>query len=115
LLCKVPIFFIRRLGSRRVYQKRRKKWGLSFKKIGDDVIAQKAVTSFKQGARHGMAFFKIKSTCPSDFLKNITLRYYEFCSKLYVHTVFIVMSYYRNGTESITVTGRYSMLACKNE
>jgi hypothetical protein len=69
-------------------KKRRKKWGLSFKKIGDDVIAQKAVTSFKQVARHRMAFFKIKSTCPSDFPKNITLRYYEFCSKLYVHTVY---------------------------
>jgi hypothetical protein len=102
LLCKVSIFFIRRLGSRRVYQKEKKKVGVVIKKKnGDDVIAQKAVTSFKQGARHGMAFFKIKSTCPSDFLKNITLRYYEFCSKLYVHTVFIVMSYYRNGTESI--------------
>jgi hypothetical protein len=37
LLCKVPIFFIHRLGSR----KRRKKWVLSFKKIGDDIIAQK--------------------------------------------------------------------------
>jgi hypothetical protein len=57
------------------------------KKIGDDVIAQKAVTSFKQVGRHRMAFFTIKSTCPSDFLKNITLRYYEFCSKFYVHTV----------------------------
>jgi hypothetical protein len=68
-------------------KKRRKKWRLSFKKIGDDVIAQKAVTSFKQVARHRMTFFKIKSTCPSDFLKNITLRYYEFCSKLYVQTV----------------------------
>jgi hypothetical protein len=54
-------------------KKSRKKCGLSFKKIGDDVIAQKAVTSFKQVARHRMAFFKIKSTCPSDFLKNITL------------------------------------------
>jgi NADH:ubiquinone oxidoreductase subunit E len=38
-----------------------------------------------------MAFFKIKSTCPSDFLKNITLRYYEFCSKLYVHTVCLIL------------------------
>jgi hypothetical protein len=87
LLCKVPIFFIRRLGSRRVYQKEKKKGGVVIKKIGDDIIVQKAVTSLKQVARHRMAFFKIKSTCPSDFLKNITLRYYEFCSKLYVHTV----------------------------
>jgi hypothetical protein len=31
-----------------------------------------------------MAFFEIKSTCPSDF--RIT-HYYEFCSKLYVHAV----------------------------
>jgi hypothetical protein len=38
-----------------------------------------------------MGFFKIKSTCPSDFLKNITLRYYEFCSKLYVHTVCLIL------------------------
>jgi hypothetical protein len=68
-------------------KKRRKKWGLPFNKIGDALIAQKAVTSFKQVARHRMAFFKIKSTCPSDFFKNITLRYYKFCSKLYVHTV----------------------------
>jgi hypothetical protein len=51
---------------------RRKKWGLPFKKIGDDVIAQKAMTSFKQVVRHKMAFFKIKSTCPGDFPKNIT-------------------------------------------
>jgi hypothetical protein len=75
LLCKVPIFFIRRLGSRRVYQKekkKRKKWGLSFLKIGDDVIAQKPMTSFKQVVHHRMAFFKIKLTCPSDFPKNIT-------------------------------------------
>jgi hypothetical protein len=35
LLCKN--FFHHRLGSR----KRRKKWVLSFKKIGDDIIAQK--------------------------------------------------------------------------
>jgi hypothetical protein len=91
----VPIFFIRRLASRKVYQKEQKevkKWRLSFKKIGDDVIAQKAVTSFKQVARHRMAFFKIKSSCPSDFLKNITLRYYEFCSKLNVHTVYAPFS-----------------------
>jgi hypothetical protein len=69
---RYQIFFIRRLGSRRAIKKRRKKWGLSFKKNGDDVIAQKAVTSFKQVVRHRMAFFKIKSTCPSDFPKNIT-------------------------------------------
>jgi hypothetical protein len=70
------------------FEKREEKSGdCHLKKFGDDVIAQKAVTSFKQVARHRMAFFKIKSTCPSDFLKNITLRYYEFCSKLYVHTV----------------------------
>jgi hypothetical protein len=42
LLCKVPIFLIHRLGSIR---KRTKKWGLSFKKIGDDVIALKWITS----------------------------------------------------------------------
>jgi hypothetical protein len=42
---------------------------LPFKKIGDDVIAQKPMTSFKQVVRH-MAFFKIKSACPSDFPKN---------------------------------------------
>jgi hypothetical protein len=48
------------------------KWGLSFKKIGDDVIAQKPMMSFKQVVRHRMAVFKIKSTCPSDFPKNIT-------------------------------------------
>jgi hypothetical protein len=44
--------------------------GLPFKKIGDDVIAQKPRTSFKQVVRHRMAFFKIKSACPSDFPKN---------------------------------------------
>jgi hypothetical protein len=44
-------------------------WGLSFKKIGDDVIAQKPITSLKQTARHRMAFFEIKSTCQIDFLK----------------------------------------------
>jgi hypothetical protein len=52
-------------------RKRRKKWGLSFKKNGHDVIAQKPMTLFKQIARHMMAFFEIKSTYPSDFLKNI--------------------------------------------
>jgi hypothetical protein len=73
LLCKVPIFFIRRLGSRRIYQKEKKKvGGVSFKKIGNDVIAPKAVMSFKQVARHRMAFFKVKSTCSSGFPKNIT-------------------------------------------
>jgi hypothetical protein len=53
-------------------KKRRKKWRLSFKKIGDDVIAQKPITLFKQIARHRIAFFEIKSTRPSDFIKNIT-------------------------------------------
>jgi hypothetical protein len=38
---KVPIFFIHRLG------RRRKKWGLSFERISDDVIAQKPMTLFK--------------------------------------------------------------------
>jgi hypothetical protein len=52
-------------------RKRRKKWGLLFKKIGDDVIAQKSMTLFKQIARHMMAFFEIKSTYSSGFLKNI--------------------------------------------
>jgi hypothetical protein len=33
-------------------RKRRKQWGLSFKKIGDDLIAQKPMTLFKQIARH---------------------------------------------------------------
>jgi hypothetical protein len=37
---KVPIFFIRRLASRKVYQKGIR-GGLSFKKIDDDVTAQK--------------------------------------------------------------------------
>jgi hypothetical protein len=55
------------------YQKEKKKWRLSFKKIADDVIAQKAMTLFEQVARHKMAFFEIKSTCENDFLKNITL------------------------------------------
>jgi hypothetical protein len=45
---------------------------LPFKKIVDDVIAQKPMTSFKQDVRHRMAFFKIKSTGPRDFPKNIT-------------------------------------------
>jgi hypothetical protein len=52
-------------------RKRRKKWGLSFKKNGDDVIAQKLMTLFKQIARHMMAFLEIKSPYPSDVLKNI--------------------------------------------
>jgi hypothetical protein len=38
-------------------RKRRIKWGLLFKKIGDDVIAQKPMTSLKQDAIHRMAFF----------------------------------------------------------
>jgi hypothetical protein len=46
--------------------------GLPFKKNGDDVIAQKPMTSLKQVVRHRMAFFKIKPPCPSDFPKNIT-------------------------------------------
>jgi hypothetical protein len=33
--------------------------GCYLKKIGDDVIAQKAMTSFKQIARHRMEFFEI--------------------------------------------------------
>jgi hypothetical protein len=35
---------------------------------------KKTMTSFKQIARHKitMVFFEIKSTCPSNFLKNIT-------------------------------------------
>jgi hypothetical protein len=41
-----------------VYQKKEeKKWGCHFKKIGDDVTAQKPMTSFKQVACHMMAFF----------------------------------------------------------
>jgi hypothetical protein len=38
----------------RSIRKRRKKWGLSFKKIGDGVIAQKPMTLFKQIARHDL-------------------------------------------------------------
>jgi hypothetical protein len=49
-----------------------KKSGLPLKKIGDDLIAQKPMPSFKQVVRHRMAFFKIKSTRPSDFPKKIT-------------------------------------------
>jgi hypothetical protein len=49
-----------------------KKMGVAIKKkIGDNAIAQKPMTSFKQVVHHRMVFFKIKSTCPSDFLKNI--------------------------------------------
>jgi hypothetical protein len=68
LLCKAqtPSFVVQVVeGS---IKKRRKKWGLSPKKTGDDITAQKAVTSLKQAAPHRMAFFKIKSTCPSNFL-----------------------------------------------
>jgi hypothetical protein len=46
-----------------------RKRGLSFNKIGDDVIAQKPMTSCKQIARHRMAFFEIKSTVPAIFSK----------------------------------------------
>jgi hypothetical protein len=56
---------------RRIYQKEKKKARLSFKNIGEHVIVQKAMTSFKQVARHMMAFFEIKSTCQSDFPKNM--------------------------------------------
>jgi hypothetical protein len=45
MLCKVPISLIHRLGSKKVYQNEDKKVGLSFKKNGDDVIAQKWITS----------------------------------------------------------------------
>jgi hypothetical protein len=72
LLCKVPIFFIHRLGSGEIYQKKKKKVGVVIYKIGDDVIGQKAMTSFKVG-RHMMAFFEVKSTCPSDLPKYIML------------------------------------------
>jgi fibrillarin-like rRNA methylase len=60
---------MRRLGSKKVYQKKKKKVGLSFKKNGDDVTAQKPMTSFKQVPRHMKAFFEIKSTCPINFPK----------------------------------------------
>jgi hypothetical protein len=57
----VPIFFIHRLGSRKVY-------------IGDDVIAQKPTTSFKQVVPHRMALFKIKRPVRAIFQKHhITL------------------------------------------
>jgi hypothetical protein len=68
MLCKVSTFFIHRLGSRKVYQKEKKKVGLSFQKIGDDVIAQKPMTSLKQIARHRMAFFEIKLPCLSAII-----------------------------------------------
>jgi hypothetical protein len=83
----VPNFFIHRLGIVRSFKfvlevnertivgrsirKRRKKWGSSFQKIDDDVIAQKPMTLFKQIAHHGWQF-ELKSTCRSDFLKNFT-------------------------------------------
>jgi hypothetical protein len=38
----VPIFFIRRLGSRRVYQKEKKKGGVVIKKIGDGKYCAKS-------------------------------------------------------------------------
>jgi hypothetical protein len=63
-------FFIHLLGSRKVYQKEKKKWGLSFKKML--ITAQKPMTLFKRTARHRMVFFEIKATCPSDVLKHIT-------------------------------------------
>jgi hypothetical protein len=68
LLCKaqIPSFVVQ--AAEGSIKKRRKKWGPSFKKIGDDITAQKAVTSLKQVAPHRMALFKIKSTCPSNFL-----------------------------------------------
>jgi hypothetical protein len=44
---------------KRPIRKRRKKWGLSFKKIGNIAIPQKPMTSFKQVACHRIAFFKI--------------------------------------------------------
>jgi hypothetical protein len=72
LLCKVPFFFIHRLGSGEIYQKKKKKVGVVIYKIGDDVIGQKAMTSFKVG-RHMMVFFEVKSTCPSDLPKYIML------------------------------------------
>jgi hypothetical protein len=45
LLSKVPIFFINRLGSSKVYQKKKKKVSVVIEKNGDDVIAQKWMTS----------------------------------------------------------------------
>jgi hypothetical protein len=48
LLCKVPIFFVHCLGSRKVYQKEKKKVGVVIKKNGDYIIVQKPMTFFKQ-------------------------------------------------------------------
>jgi hypothetical protein len=61
---------------------------LPFKKIGDDVTAQKPMTSPKQVVQHRMAIFKTKSTHPSNPPKNITQRCHESRSKPYVHTVY---------------------------
>jgi hypothetical protein len=60
--------------SMKIYQNEKKKMGMGcyLKKIGDDVIAQKPMTSFKQIARNRMEFFEMKSTCLSNFFKNIT-------------------------------------------
>jgi hypothetical protein len=52
-------FFIHRLDSRKdLSESEEKSAELSFKKIGDDVIAQKPMTPFKQIACQKMAFCK---------------------------------------------------------
>jgi hypothetical protein len=64
--------FIHHLGDRKVYQEEVEKSGGCHLTKNGDVIARKPTTLFKQIARHRMEFFEIKSTYPSDFLKNIT-------------------------------------------
>jgi hypothetical protein len=63
-----------------VHHKEKKKVGVVIKKNDGDVITQKLMTSLKQITHHRMAFFKIKSTCPSEidisnfpFIENVLL------------------------------------------
>jgi hypothetical protein len=70
MLCKVSIFFIDRLASMKAYQKNKKKWELSFKKMIDDVIIRRWQAVNISKVLNNMHFLKTKLTCSGIFLRN---------------------------------------------
>jgi hypothetical protein len=86
--------------------------GVVIKKICGDVIAQKPMTLFKQVAHHMMAFFEMKSSYPSDFLKNIAIVnfFYWFSIANHLEILFICIRQYFSNESSHNI-----VISCINE
>jgi hypothetical protein len=99
-------FFIHRLASTKAYQKKKKTWGLSFKKINDDVI----IRSQHKESTEEYAFFKNKVDLFQDFSQKLICTYFKTLRTHCILQIDLLMTWYRGVLDFYFSTGAHNLI-----